>query len=84
MFSTVYVHTQDFQLKAMHHHGNCSVLAERIREYEERRRECLEFENDILGDAVIKSSPYLYPFVIEFALIGASVMFVMWRHVGKV
>ena len=78
------MYTQDFQLKAMHHHGNCSVLAERIREYEERRLECLEFENDILGDAVIKSSPYLYPFVIEFALIGASVMFVMWRHVGKV
>ncbi len=47
------------------------------------QKECMEHHNNILGDALLHSSPYLYPFVIEFALIGASVSFIMWRHVGK-
>ncbi len=39
---------------------------------------------DILGRHTMHDmSPFLYPFVIEYALIGATVLFVMWRHVGK-
>jgi len=38
---------------------------------------------DLMGDIVTKASPYLYPFVIEFSLIGAAVLLVMWARVGK-
>ncbi len=66
-----------------HNHGNCNFVVDRIRQYEHKQRECLELQNNILGDALLKSSPYLYPFVIEYVLMGASVLFIMWRHVGK-
>jgi len=38
---------------------------------------------DLMGDIGIKASPYLYPFVIEFSLIGAAVLLIMWARVGK-
>ncbi len=34
-----------------------------------------------LATKLIESSPMLYPFVIEYALIGACVFFLMWKHV---
>ena len=36
-----------------------------------------------MGDIVTKSAPYLYPFLIEFSLIGAAVLMVMWARIGK-
>ena len=39
-------------------------------------------ESTFLGDAIYHSSPYLYPFVIEFALIGAIISYIMWQHIG--
>jgi len=70
-------------LPAAHQHGNCSYMLHRIQQYEHKQKECIEHKENYLGDALLKSSPYLYPFVIEFALIGASVSFIMWRHVGQ-
>ena len=44
---------------------------------------CQAFHTKILGDALTKATPYLYPFIIEFALIGASVAYIMSNHIGK-
>jgi hypothetical protein len=44
---------------------------------------CEEFRQNILGETITMTTPYLYPFIIEFALIGASVTFVMSNHIGK-
>ena len=52
-------------------------------EYEHRQVECLRLHNRLLGDLLIRTSPYLYPFVIEYALIGATVSLLMWRGVGS-
>ena len=41
------------------------------------------FRDQIHFQVLHKSSPFLFPFVIEYALIGASVVFVMWAHVEK-
>lgn len=38
---------------------------------------------NIMGNIVADSAPYLYPFIIEYSLIGAVVIYVMWRHIGR-
>ena len=38
---------------------------------------------DLMGNIVTKSAPYLYPFVIEFSLIVAAILLVMWSRIGK-
>ncbi|XP_055844387.1 proton channel OtopLc isoform X6 [Episyrphus balteatus] len=38
---------------------------------------------DIMGTIVYDSAPYLYPFIIEYSLIGAVVLYVMWKHIGR-
>ncbi|XP_040571544.1 uncharacterized protein [Lepeophtheirus salmonis] len=37
----------------------------------------------IMGNIVQFSAPYLYPFVIQYSMIAASVLFVMWKRIGK-
>ncbi|CAH0759072.1 unnamed protein product [Diatraea saccharalis] len=39
--------------------------------------------NPIMGTIVADSAPYLYPFIIEYSLIGAAVIYVMWKHIGR-
>ncbi|KAG6448043.1 hypothetical protein O3G_MSEX005308 [Manduca sexta] len=39
--------------------------------------------NPIMGTIVSDSAPYLYPFIIEYSLIGAAVIYVMWKHIGR-
>jgi hypothetical protein len=39
--------------------------------------------NLIMGDIVKYSSPYLFPFVIEYSMIATAVLFAMWRNIGK-
>ena len=39
--------------------------------------------NFIMGDIVKYSGPYLFPFVIEYSLIAAAVLFAMWKNIGK-
>jgi hypothetical protein len=38
---------------------------------------------NIMGTIVADSTPYLYPFIIEYSLIGAAVIYVMWKHIGR-
>ncbi|XP_054727328.1 proton channel OtopLc isoform X5 [Anastrepha obliqua] len=38
---------------------------------------------DIMGTIVYDSAPFLYPFIIEYSLIGAVVLYVMWKHIGR-
>ena len=38
---------------------------------------------NIMGTIVADSAPYLYPFVIEYSLIGAVVIYVIWRQIGR-
>ena len=37
----------------------------------------------IMGDIFKFSGPYLYPFVIEYSLIAAAVLFAMWKNIGN-
>eukprot|EP00095_Tigriopus_kingsejongensis_P008824 maker-scaffold280_size224562-snap-gene-0.12 protein:Tk08824 transcript:maker-scaffold280_size224562-snap-gene-0.12-mRNA-1 annotation:"conserved hypothetical protein" len=70
-------------LQAGHDHGVCNIIGERVRIAHQVYERCRRYHQNILGTTLIDSSPFLYPFVIEYALIGASVLFVMWRHVGR-
>lgn len=38
---------------------------------------------NIMGTIVNDAAPYLYPFVIEYSLIGAVVIYVIWRQIGR-
>ncbi|XP_011314382.1 uncharacterized protein [Fopius arisanus] len=44
-------------------------------------QECLNANT--LGQLWISSTPFLYPFIVQFSLIAAAVTFVMGRNVGK-
>lgn len=35
-----------------------------------------------LGDVIMDAAPFLYPFLIEYSLIGAAVLYVLWAHIG--
>lgn len=36
-----------------------------------------------MGTIVQDAAPYLFPFIIEYSLIGAAVIYVMWKHIGR-
>ena len=36
----------------------------------------------VLGDLIMDAAPFLYPFLIEYSLIGAAVIYVTWSHIG--
>ncbi|XP_025159847.1 proton channel OtopLc isoform X3 [Harpegnathos saltator] len=38
---------------------------------------------NIMGTIVQDAAPYLFPFIIEYSLIGAAVIYVMWKHIGR-
>nr|XP_053646291.1 proton channel OtopLc-like isoform X4 [Cherax quadricarinatus] len=38
---------------------------------------------EIMGSIVSDSAPYLYPFIVEYSLIGAAVLYIMWKHIGR-
>lgn len=38
---------------------------------------------DILGDTIKNSSVYLFPFIIEYSMIGGHILINMWRSVGR-
>ncbi|XP_076338177.1 proton channel OtopLc-like [Tachypleus tridentatus] len=40
-------------------------------------------KTDIIDDIVSQASPFLYPFTVEFSLIGSAVLYVMWKNIGK-
>ena len=35
-----------------------------------------------LGDVIMDAAPFLYPFLIEYSLIGAAVLYVIWTRIG--
>ncbi|XP_041359049.1 proton channel OtopLc-like [Gigantopelta aegis] len=37
----------------------------------------------LMGSVVVESSPYLYPCSIEYSLICAAVLYVMWTNIGR-
>ena len=63
--------------------GSCHTFGDLVLRHEHEHAECMKDHNGMLGYVLVRSSPYLYPFVIEFMLIGASVFYLMWLHVGK-
>lgn len=38
---------------------------------------------NIMGTIVQDAAPYLFPFIIEYSLIGAAVIYCMWKHIGR-
>lgn len=40
-------------------------------------------KEDIMGTILSDASPYLYPFSVEYSLIGAAFLYVMWSTIGK-
>ena len=61
----------------------CDYLLARMLKMEERKEICNRHSHNFLPDDILsKSSPYLYPFIIEYSLIGASVAYVMSSHIG--
>lgn len=56
----------------------------RVAKFVEQQQDCKDKESSFLPlKALLKSSAYLFPFLIEFVIIGATVAFLMWKHVGK-
>jgi len=82
----------EFEKDSEGHHGrggftqdgtSCRSLLVLMEEAESQKEVCNEYRHDILGDAAVAAVPYLYPFMIEYALIGASVALIMSKHIGK-
>ena len=63
----------------------CDFILARMKKMLEIEEECKSFgRNNILPENILAdTSPYFYPFIIEFSLIGASVFYIMSNHVGK-
>ncbi|XP_018899410.1 proton channel OtopLc isoform X2 [Bemisia tabaci] len=38
---------------------------------------------NIMGNIVRDSAPFLYPFIVEYCLVGAAVIYIMWKHIGR-
>jgi hypothetical protein len=39
--------------------------------------------NEIIGNTIQNSSVYLFPFIIEYSIIGVAVIFSMWNGIGN-
>ena len=50
-------------------------------EFEERM--CDDFKSDVLGNSLKIADPYIFPFIVEFSLIGAIVSFIMAKPLGE-
>ena len=37
---------------------------------------------NLIGTIREDSAPFLYPFLVEYSLIGVVVLYIMWKHVG--
>lgn len=40
-------------------------------------------EDSIMGSILQNASPYLYPFIVEYSLIAAAFLYIMWSTIGK-
>merc|ERR1712223_1644732 len=41
------------------------------------------FNDNTLGKLWTSSTPYLFPFIVEYSLIAAAVTYIMWKNVGN-
>ena len=41
------------------------------------------FYSQVMHDLHQTSGPFLFPCTIEFSLICAAILFIMWKHVGS-
>ena len=64
--------------------GGCSrSLYTLLKDFEGEEEVCKEHRKDLIGEAAHEALPILFPFIIEMALIGASVFLVMSFHIGR-
>ena len=63
--------------------GCTHSLYDLLKSFEGEEEVCKEHRKDLIGEAAHELLPILFPFVIEFALIGASVFLVMSFHIGR-
>lgn len=40
-------------------------------------------KDSIMGSILQNASPYLYPFIVEYSLIAAAFLYIMWCSIGK-
>ena len=63
---------------------SCSTALHRlIEEFEGEEEICKHARKKFIGDAVLNLLPFLFVFIIEMTLIGASVFLVMSFHIGR-
>lgn len=67
------------KLDLKHHHSNHSSAAANQTEWQ--GNPCLK--TNIMGTILSDISPYLYPFIVEYSLIGAAFLYVMWANIGR-
>ena len=82
---------EEYEIGENHHNnlgenaeeGHCDFLLVRMLKMEELKEECMEKSSKFLPENILsQSSPYLFPFIIEYSLIGASVAYIMSNHIG--
>ena len=64
-----------------------TVISKPLKVYIEGRSNTTTLEmcrkQNILGETIENTSVYLFPFIIEFSIIGAHILYNMWTNVGK-
>ena len=68
---------------SVHEDHHCDTFMHRINISEATEKICEEFKHKILSHQLLGAARFTYPFLIEFALIGASVAYIMSNHIGK-
>nr|XP_033337149.1 proton channel OtopLc isoform X6 [Megalopta genalis] len=61
--------------------SNFGMIAEALTDEEMASNSCGRV--NIMGTIVQDAEPYLFPFIIEYSLVGAAVIYVMWKHIGR-
>ena len=61
---------------------NYSSLTSLMNSWEKEEEICKKFRVDLIDGFAIKASAILSAFVIEYVLIGASMAFMMSKHIG--
>ena len=54
-----------------------------MKEFEGEESNCRTHRRDSIGEEAVEALPILFPFVIEFTLIGFSAFLLMSFHIGR-
>ena len=60
----------------------CNSLTWLIKSWEGEESVCNKFRVDLVDGLAATVMPILFPFVIEYVLIGASMALIMYNHIG--